>query len=55
MGRYVYFNESMHSLDNVIEVFRDESLMNTDLLKRVLKYTVYQKMLEENEENVNEQ
>mgnify|MGYP004455983595 CR=1 FL=1 len=54
MDRYVYFNESMHSLDNVIEVFRDESLMNTDLLKRVLKYTVYQKMLEENEENVNE-
>lgn len=45
MDRYVYFNESMSSLDNIIDVFRDESAADADILKRVLKYTVYQKML----------
>lgn len=55
MDRYAYFNETMYSLDNVIDAFRDESMSNTDILKRVLKYTVYQKMLELKGEDVNEQ
>ncbi len=45
MDRYSYFNEGMSSLDTVIEVFREESASKTDLLKRVLKYTVYAKMI----------
>lgn len=45
MDRYSYFNEEMSSLDTVIEVFREESASQTDLLKRVLKYTIYEKMI----------
>lgn len=45
MDRYTYFNEDMSSLDNIIEAFREESGSQTDLLKKVLKYTVYAKML----------
>lgn len=45
MDRYSYFNEGMSSLDSVIEVFREEPSSQTDLLKRVLKYAVYAKML----------
>lgn len=45
MDRYSYFNKGMSSLDSVIEVFREEPASQTDLLKRVLKYTVYSKMI----------
>lgn len=45
MDRYSYFNEGMTSFDTVIEVFREESASQTDLLKRVLKYAVYAKMI----------
>lgn len=45
MDRYSYFNKGMSSLDSVIEVFREEPESQTDLLKRVLKYTVYSKMI----------
>ena len=45
MDRYSYFNEGMSSLDSVIEVFREEPASQTDLLKRVLKYGVYAKMI----------
>ena len=52
MDRYSYFNEGMSSLDSVIEVFREEPASQTDLLKRVLKYAVYAKMLgQANEES----
>lgn len=44
MDRHSYFNEGMSSLDNIIDVFREESGSQTDLLKRVLKYTIYAKM-----------
>ncbi len=44
MERTSYFNEDMNFLDNVIEVFRDNS-NNVDKLKRVLKYSIYLKML----------
>ena len=46
MDRYSYFNESMTSLDNIIDVFHEETPSQTDLLKRVLKYAVYMKMAE---------
>ena len=39
-----YFNESISSVDGIIDVFR-ESQSEVDVLKRVLKLTVYQKML----------
>lgn len=45
MDRYSYFNEGMSSLDSIIEVFCEEQASQTDLLKRVLKYSVYAKML----------
>lgn len=45
MDRYSYFNESMTSLDNVIDVFRDDTPTQTDILKRVLKYAVFMKMV----------
>lgn len=45
MDRYSYFNESMSSLDSVIGVFREEKDSQMDLLKRVLKYAVYAKMI----------
>ncbi len=45
MDHHVFFNEDMSSLDNVIEVFREDAEPGADLLKRVLRYTVYQKML----------
>lgn len=45
MDRYSYFNEGMSSLDSVIEVFREEPASQTDLLKRVLNYAVYAKMI----------
>lgn len=50
IDRYVYFNEGISSLDNIIEMFRDAS-SDADILKRVLKYTVYEKMLKANSVN----
>ena len=44
MDHYTYFNESISSVDGIIDVFR-ESQSEVDVLKRVLKLTVYQKML----------
>ncbi len=44
MDHYAYFNESISSVDGIIDVFR-ESQSEVDVLKRVLKRTVYQKML----------
>ena len=55
MDRYSYFNENMSSLDMVIEVFREEPVSQTDLLKRVLKYGVYTKMVEQVELQSNEE
>lgn len=55
MDRYSYFNENMSSLDMVIEVFREEPVSQTDLLKRVLKYGVYTKMVEQVESQSNEE
>lgn len=44
MDHYTYFNESISSVDGIIEVFR-ESQSEVDALKRVLKLNVYAKML----------
>ena len=44
MDHYIYFNENISSVDGIIEVFR-ESQSKEDLLKRVLKMAVYQKMV----------
>ena len=55
MDRYSYFNEKMSSLDTVIDVFREDETGNTDLLKRVLKYGVYAKMLGQQEESTIEE
>lgn len=45
MDHYMYFNEEISSLDTIMEMFRNES-SETDILKRVLKYAVYEKMAE---------
>ncbi|MDE6748101.1 MAG: AAA family ATPase [Lachnospiraceae bacterium] len=44
MDRYTYFNEGILSVDGIIDVFM-ESQSEVDVLKRVLKLGVYQKML----------
>lgn len=44
MDHYTYFNENILSVDGIIEVFR-ESQSEVDILRRVLKPAVYQKML----------
>ena len=44
MDHYIYFNENISSVDGIIEVFR-EPQSKEDLLKRVLKMAVYQKMV----------
>lgn len=46
MDRYSYFNESMSSLDNIIEVFREEPTSQADLLKCVIKRDIYAKMID---------
>ena len=50
MDHYAYFSESISSLDNIVEIFR-ETPSDVDILKRVLRYTVYEKMLEDNSIN----
>ena len=44
MDHYTYFNENISSVDGIIEVFR-ESQSKVDILRRVLKLAVYQKMI----------
>lgn len=44
MDHYTYFNENISSVDGIIDVFR-ESHSEVDILRKVLKLTVYQKML----------
>lgn len=44
MDHYTYFNENISSVDGIIEVFR-ESQSEMDILRRVLKLAVYQKMI----------
>lgn len=44
MDHYTYFNENISSVDGIIEVFR-ESQSEVDILRRVLKLAVYQKMI----------
>lgn len=44
MDHYTYFNEGISSVDGIIDVFR-ESQSEGDVLKRVLKLPIYQKML----------
>lgn len=51
MDRYSYFNEAMSSLDTVIDVFREESASQTDLLKRVLRYSIYERMIDQKAAN----
>lgn len=43
MDRHTYFNESISSIDNVIEVFRKTD--SEDALKRVLRLRIYNKMI----------
>lgn len=45
IDRYSFFNENMLSLDCIIDVFRDKNPLGGDLLKRVLKYAIYVKMV----------
>ncbi len=44
MDHYTYFNENISSVDGIIEAFK-ESQLEGDILRRVLKPAVYQKML----------
>lgn len=44
MDHSVYFNDNISSLDMVIDIFREDT-SGTDILKRVLKYAVYSKMI----------
>lgn len=44
MDHYTYFNENISSVDGIIDVFR-ESQTEVDILRRVLKLTIYQKMI----------
>ncbi len=44
MDHYTYFNEGIVSVDGIIDIFR-ESQSEEDVLKRVLKLSVYQKMI----------
>ena len=53
MDRYTYFNEGIFSVDGLIEVFK-ESQTEGDVLKRVLKYSVYQKMVGQTKISENE-
>lgn len=50
MDHSVYFKEDISSLDTIIELFRETS-SNTDILKRVLRYNIYAKMLGSNSIN----
>jgi hypothetical protein len=41
-------------LDNIIDIFNESESNKDDLLKRVLKYNIYLKMLNQTAENDNE-
>lgn len=44
MDHYTYFSDDITSLDNIIEIFNDD-VVGVDPLKRILRYSVYAKML----------
>lgn len=44
MDHYTYFNENISSVDGIIDVFR-ESKTEVDVLRRVLRLSIYQKMI----------
>lgn len=44
MDHYTYFNENTSSVDGIIDVFRVFQT-EVDVLRRVLKLTIYQKMI----------
>lgn len=44
MDHYAYFNDEITSLDEIIDIFNDD-LVGVDPLKRVLRHTVYTKMI----------
>lgn len=50
MDHYVYFNDDILSLDSIIEIFNNNAL-GVDPLKRILKYSVYIKMLDKSDIN----
>ena len=54
MDHYVYFNENITSVDGIIDAF-SESISEEDILKRVLKLSIYQKMLEQTVTLVNKE
>ena len=45
MDHYVYFNDDISSLDSIIEIFNND-IDREDPLKKILKYSVYAKMLD---------
>ena len=51
MDHHAFFNENISSLDNIIDVFREEAKPGSDPLKRVLRYATYQKMLAQKAES----
>lgn len=54
MDHDTYFNEAMKSFDNIMDAF-EETTVQTDILKRVLKYSIYLKMADQDTEaEVNE-
>lgn len=44
MDHYTYFSDDITSLDNIIEIFNDD-VVGVDPLKRILRYSVYAKMI----------
>lgn len=53
MDHSAYFDESISSLDTVIDIFREDT-SDQDILKRVIKYAVYSKMIEKTDSATNE-
>lgn len=50
MDRYVFFNDNVKSLDNIIEIFEEHTPTDSDVLKRILNYSVFAKMKKGNVE-----
>lgn len=47
MDHYTFFNDDITSLDKIIEIFNDD-VVGVDPLKRILRYSIYAKMLGKN-------
>ncbi len=47
MDHYTYFSDDIASLDNIIEIF-NEDLVGVDPLKRILRYSIYSRMIGNN-------